>query len=168
MLALLPFLMDSSIICKWIVRLSTNQQGDFVVQTMALSSESRVIAGVVLLTIVTIQFGGWFMTRIARGDVPMTDFQKSFARAGHGHAGVLVILSLVALLYVDATGFTGVLLWIARLAVPAAAVLMSAGFFAASAGRNATAPNRFVGVLWIGALCLAVGVISLGVGLLTA
>ncbi|HEX2809587.1 MAG TPA: hypothetical protein VHN80_25775 [Kineosporiaceae bacterium] len=137
-------------------------------QTMALSSESRVIAGVVLLTIVTIQFGGWFMTRIARGDVPMTDFQKSFARAGHGHAGVLVILSLVALLYVDATGFTGVLLWIARLAVPAAAVLMSAGFFAASAGRNATAPNRFVGVLWIGALCLAVGVISLGVGLLTA
>lgn len=137
-------------------------------QTMALSTESRVIAGVVLLTIVTIQFGGWFMTRIAQGAAPMTDFQKSFARAGHGHAGVLVILSLVGLLYVDATSLTGVLLWIARLGLPVAAILMPAGFFASSAGRNITGPNRFVWVLWIGALSLAAGVISLGVGLLTA
>ncbi|WP_040422718.1 hypothetical protein [Actinopolymorpha alba] len=135
---------------------------------MALSTESRIIAGAVLLTIVTIQVGGWFMTRIARGEVPMTDFQKAFARAGHGHAGVLVILSLVGLLYVDATGLTGVLLWIARLGVPVAAILMSAGFFASSAGRNVTGPNRFIVVLWIGALSLAAGVISLGVGLLTA
>jgi hypothetical protein len=136
------------------------------VQTMALSTESRMVAGAVLLTIVTIQVGGWFMTRIARGEVPMTDFQKSFARAGHGHAGVLVILSLVGLLYADATDLTGVLLWTARLGVPVAAILMSAGFFAASAGRNATEPNRFVWVLWTGALSLAAGVISLGVGLL--
>ncbi|MET8306383.1 MULTISPECIES: hypothetical protein [unclassified Micromonospora] len=127
-----------------------------------------MIAGVVLLTIVTIQFGGWFMTRIAQGAAPMTDFQKSFARAGHGHAGVLVILSLVGLLYVDATSLTGVLLWIARLGLPVAAILMPAGFFASSAGRNITGPNRFVWVLWIGALSLAAGVISLGVGLLTA
>jgi hypothetical protein len=138
------------------------------VQTMALSTESRMIAGAVLLTIVTIQVGGWFLTRIASGAVPMTDFQKSFARAGHGHAGVLVILGLVGLLYVDATGLTGILLWIARLGVPVAAVLMSAGFFASSAGRGVTRPNRFVWVLWIGALSLAVGVISLGIGLLTA
>ncbi|MEU5943635.1 hypothetical protein ABZ807_31790 [Micromonospora sp. NPDC047548] len=135
---------------------------------MALSTESRILAGAALLTIVTIQVGGWFMTRIARGEVPMTDFQKSFARAGHGHAGVLVLLSLVALLYVDATRFSGVLLWTARLGVPIAAILMSAGFFASSAGRNVTAPNRFVWVLWVGALSLAAGVVSLGVGLLTA
>ncbi|MFE9205549.1 hypothetical protein [Micromonospora sp. NPDC007230] len=137
-------------------------------QTLALSTESRIIAGAVLLTIVTIQVGGWFMTRIARGEVPMTDFQKSFARAGHGHAGVLVLLSLVALLYVDATDLSGAFLWTARLGVPVAAILMSAGFFASSAGRNVTAPNRFVWVLWVGALALAAGVVSLGVGLLTA
>src|SRR4051812_46969554 len=64
-----------------------------------MTDASRSIAGVILLTIVTIQFGGYFMTRIVRGQVPMTDFQKSFARAGHAHAGVLVILSLVGLLY---------------------------------------------------------------------
>jgi len=136
--------------------------------TLALSTESRILAGAVLLTIVTIEVGGWFMTRIARGKVPMTDFQKSFARAGHGHAGVLVLLSLVALLYVDATGLHGVLLWTARLGVPVAAILMPAGFFASSAGRNVTAPNRSIGVLWVGALALAAGVVSLGIGLLIA
>ncbi|WP_433176353.1 hypothetical protein [Actinoallomurus sp. CA-150999] len=135
---------------------------------LTLSTESRMIAGAVLLTIVTIEVGGWFMTKIARGGVPMTDFQKAFARAGHGHAGVLVLLSLIGLLYADATGLSGVLLWVARLGVPVAAILMSAGFFAASAGRNATAPNRFIWVVWIGALSLAAGVLSLGAGLLTA
>ncbi|GAB3961440.1 hypothetical protein GCM10029978_013730 [Actinoallomurus acanthiterrae] len=135
---------------------------------LTLSTESRMIAGAVLLTIVTIEFGGWFMTKIARGGVPMTDFQKAFARAGHGHAGVLVLLGLIGLLYADATGLSGVLLWVARLGVPVAAILMSAGFFAASAGRDATGPNRFIWVVWAGALSLAAGVLSLGVGLLTA
>lgn len=137
-------------------------------KTLALSTESRIIAGAVLVTIVTIEFGGWFLTRIARGAVPMTDFQRSFARAGHGHAGVLVLLGLVGLLYADATGLTGAPLWLARLGVPVAAILMSGGFFAASAGRGATAPNRFIWIVWTGALSLAAGVLALGLGLLTA
>ena len=122
-----------------------------------MSDASRTIAGAILLTIVTIQFGGWFMTKIVRGDVPMTDFQKSFARAGHGHAGVLVILSLVGLLYVDSTSLTGFWLWLGRLGIPVAAILMSGGFFASSAGKDRTKPNQFIWVLWIGALSLAVG-----------
>ncbi|GAA0936901.1 hypothetical protein GCM10009554_24800 [Kribbella koreensis] len=135
---------------------------------MQLSDASRIIAGAILLTIVTIQIGGWFMTKIVRGDVPMTDFQKSFARAGHGHAGVLVILSLVGLLYVDQTGLTGFPLWLGRLGIPVAAILMSGGFFASSAGKGLTKPNQFIWVLWLGALSLAAGVVTLGLGLITA
>jgi hypothetical protein len=135
---------------------------------MELSDPSRIIAGAILLTIVTIQFGGWFMTKIVRGDVPMTDFQKSFARAGHGHAGVLVILSLVGLLYVDSTSLSGFFLWLGRLGIPVAAILMSAGFFASSAGKDLTKPNQFIWVLWLGALSLAAGVLTLGLGLITA
>jgi len=55
--------------------------------TLELTAASRHIAGIALLTIVGIEFGGWFMTQIVRGKVPMTDFQKAFARAGHAHAG---------------------------------------------------------------------------------
>jgi hypothetical protein len=133
-----------------------------------LSDASRIIAGAVLLTIVTIEFGGWFMTRIARGAVEMTPFQKSFARAGHGHAGVLVTLSLICLVLADAAGLDGAAGWIARICIPAAAAVMSGGFFAASAGRERTEPNGFVAILYLGAALLAVGVVTLGIGLLTA
>ena len=135
---------------------------------MELSDASRTIAGAILLTVVTIQFGGWFMTKIVRGDVPMTDFQKSFARAGHGHAGVLVILSLVGLLYVDSADLDGFWLGVGRLGIPVAAIVMSAGFFASSAGRDRTKPNQFIWVLYVGALSLAAGVLTLGIGLITA
>ncbi|GAA4205297.1 hypothetical protein AB0C10_25140 [Microbispora amethystogenes] len=135
---------------------------------LQLSQETQVIAGAVLLTIVTIEFGGWFLSRIVRGQVSLTAFQQAFARAGHAHAGVLVTLGLVCLLFVDATGLSGVPLWIARLGVPAAAALMSAGFFLSSLGRGTTRPNRLIILLWIGALCLAAGVLTLGVGLLTS
>ncbi|MFC5261579.1 hypothetical protein ACFPJ1_05590 [Kribbella qitaiheensis] len=135
---------------------------------MELSEASRNIAGAILLTIVTIQFGGWFLTKIVRGDVPMTDFQKSFARAGHGHAGVLVILSLVGLLYVDSTSLDGFWLWVGRLGIPVAAIVMSGGFFASSAGKDRTKPNQFIWVLYAGALSLAAGVLTLGIGLITA
>jgi hypothetical protein len=137
-------------------------------QTLVLSSASRYLAGVVLLTIVGIEFGGWFMTRIVRGQVPMTPFQKTFARAGHAHAGVLVTLSLVTLVLADAADLTGVLGWLARLGAPAAAALMSAGFFVSSMGRGEVVrPNRFIWLVWLGALSLAVGVATLGIGLLT-
>lgn len=135
---------------------------------IALSDASRILAGVMLLTIVTIEFGGYFMTKIVRGQVPMTDFQKSFARAGHAHAGVLVSLGLICQILADASDLTGFFGWVARLGAPLAAILMSGGFFAASAGKGVTQPNRAIVVLWIGAVCLAAGTLSLGIGLLTS
>lgn len=136
--------------------------------TLELTAASRYVSGVVLLTIVGIEFGGWFLTKIVRGQVPMTDFQKTFARAGHAHAGVLVTLALVTLILADAAALTGVLGWLSRLGVPAAAVLISAGFFFSSMGRGeVTRPNKLIRLIWLGALSLAVGVVTLGLGLLT-
>ena len=135
-------------------------------QTFILSAASRDIAGVVLLTIVGIEFGGWFLTRVVRGAVPMTDFQKTFARAGHAHAGTLVTLGLITLVLADASGLSGPLGWLARICVPAAAALISAGFFFSSMGREVTRPNRLIWLVWTGALSLGVGVVTLGIGLL--
>ncbi|SHG43626.1 hypothetical protein [Streptoalloteichus hindustanus] len=137
-------------------------------QTLVLSTPSRLVAGLVLLTVVTIEVGGWYLTKVTAGRVPLTDFQKAFARAGHAHAGVLVTLGLVCLVLADATRLDGALGWIARLGVPAAAVLMSAGFFASSLSPGATRPNRLIAVLWVGAAALAAGVVTLGIGLLTS
>jgi hypothetical protein len=133
-----------------------------------MSGVSRIIAGAILLTIVTIQFGGYFMTKIVRGQVPMTDFQKSFARAGHAHAGVLVTLSLVVQLFADATALTEPWSVLARSGIPAAAILMPVGFFAASSGAGRTSPSRLVAIVYVGAVFLALGAITLGIGLLLA
>ncbi|THV43109.1 hypothetical protein [Glycomyces buryatensis] len=135
--------------------------------SIALSDASRVLAGIVLLTVITIEFGGTFLVRVVSGKVPMTEFQKSFARAGHAHAGVLVTLSLITLVLADATDLTGAWGWISRIGVPAAAILMSGGFFAAMAGSGRTSPNRAIVILWAGAASLAAGTLSLGIGLLT-
>ena len=135
---------------------------------VALSEGSRTTAGVLLLAIVTIEYGGTFLLRVVRGGVPMTTFQQSFARAGHAHAGVLVILALVCQLLVDATTLTGVWQTVARSGVALAAILMSAGFFLSSIGRDRHSPNRLIALVWLGAASLAAGVVTLGVGLLAA
>ncbi|GLZ41237.1 hypothetical protein [Actinokineospora sp. NBRC 105648] len=137
--------------------------------TFALSDASRVLAGTVLLSIVGIEFGGWYLMRLARGQAPATPFQQRFARAGHAHAGVLVTLGLVCLVLADGAALTGALGWLARLGVPLAAALIPAGFFFSSMGRGEVVrPNRLIGLVWAGAVALAVGVVSIGVGLLVA
>lgn len=136
--------------------------------TLVLSPDSRSTAGIILLTVVAIEYGGWFMLRVVRGDQPATGFQKAFFRAGHAHAGVLVTLALMSQLFADATRASGVLAVLARNAIPAAAILVPAGFFLSAAGKHATAPNRLIALLYAGMASLALGVVSLGVSLLAA
>jgi hypothetical protein len=137
------------------------------IRMITLSDASLNTAGILLLTIVGIAYGGTFMLRVVGGGVPVTDFQKSFFRAGHAHAGVLVILGLLGTILVDATSLTGFWQAVARGGVPLAAILMSAGFFFAAIGRERTTPNPFIALVWLGAASLTAGVVTLGIGLLT-
>ncbi len=131
-----------------------------------MSDETRILAGILLLSLVTVETGGLYMVRLWRSSEGVTPFQIGFARAGHAHAGVLLVLSLVALLYADAADLAGAWNWLARSGVPLAAILMPAGFFAASAGQGRTAPSRLIALVYTGAISLAVGLGTLGVGLL--
>jgi len=135
---------------------------------MQLTRHSRILAVVLLVAILPIEFGGYYLTEVVRGDQQVTEFQLAFARAGHAHAGVLVILGLVGLVLADATRLTGVLGILARHGVPVGALLVSAGFFLSSSGRGTTEPNGMIVLVWMGAVSLAVGVLTLAYGLLTA
>lgn len=134
---------------------------------LVLSPESLRLAGVLLLTVVAIESGGYYMLSLWTRRNTKTPFQIGFARAGHAHAGVLVILSLVIQIYVDAAGMTGILGAIAREGVPAAAILMPAGFFLSSIGAGRTSPNRFIWLTIAGTVTLAAGVVAAGFGLVT-
>ncbi len=131
-----------------------------------LSEQTHWLAGILLLAVVTIESGGLYMLALLRGRVRATPFQITFARAGHAHAGVLVILSLVIQIYVDAIAPGGPVALIARNGVPIAAILMPAGFFLSSIGAGRTAPNHFIWLVYAGALSLAAGVLALGLALL--
>lgn len=133
-----------------------------------LTPESMITIGVLLLALVTVESGGWFLTRIQRGKMQTNELQKSFFRAGHAHAGVLLILSIVILTVIDQTNLHGIWLNLARIAVPAAALLMPAGFFFSVMGRNPQQPNHGIWLLWLGAACLTAGLITVGIALIMA
>lgn len=133
-----------------------------------LSDESRILAGILLLSLVTVETGGLYLLAITRGRRAVTPFQEKFARAGHAHAAVLLVLALVCQVLADATSQTGFWDWVSRSGVAVAALLMPGGFFLSSVGAGRTAPNRLVTLVFAGAGLLAVSLVSLGVGLLTA
>jgi cytochrome b561 len=133
--------------------------------TAVIAASTATTGGIVLLTVVAIAFGGTFLLRVFGGQVPTNDLQKSFFRAGHAHAGVLVILGLVVALFVDLAGVEGIAASLSRL-VLVAAILMPAGFFLSVTGRDPQRPNRLFVLVWLGAASLVTGVVAAGIGLL--
>jgi hypothetical protein len=92
--------------------------------------------------------------------------RQNFFRAGHAHAGVIVMLSLVCQMLADVAVLPSPLLWFVRIGVPLSAILISAGFFFSVLPTTATQASGAVALIYAGALILAVGVVALGVGLL--
>jgi hypothetical protein len=135
-----------------------------------MTSFSKLMCGITLLTVPTIAYGGYYLLTILSGydKSSLTDFQKSMFRAGHAHAGVLVLLSLIAQLLLDNTQMGYPLELATRIAFPLAAILVSAGFFASAAGKGLTQPNQLITILYAGALLLVTALIVLGVALIRA
>lgn len=136
---------------------------------MKMTKESKMMAGIILLSITTIMFGGNFLLGLLSGFYPemeLTSFQQSMFRAGHGHAGVLVILALVVLLFVDQANLSNSWKWFVRAGFPFSAILISGGFFAAAGTPGSSEPNNFIIILYLGMLLLAMSLIALGVGLI--
>jgi hypothetical protein len=67
-----------------------------------MSSQSRLVAGVLLILLPTVEFGGASLLSLLIGDPEYTqnELRQDLWRAGHTHAGVLMMLSLVTLRYV--------------------------------------------------------------------
>ncbi len=134
-----------------------------------MTREARLMSGIILITVPTIQYGGYFLlTSLMNKSSRYMDnpLRQNFFRAGHAHAGVIVILSLVCQVLADAAVLPDALLWAARIGVPLAAILIPLGFFLSMPSPTATAPNGAVSFIYVGALVLALSVLTLGVGLL--
>jgi uncharacterized membrane protein len=133
-----------------------------------MSRESRLTAGILLILLPAVVYGGTSILSLLIGDpgYAENELRQDLWRAGHAHAGVLLILSLVTLRYVDEANLPGWLKSFARHSIPAAAVLLPAAFFLSVLSPEATEPNAMIYLAFAGALLLAFGVLVLGIGLI--
>ncbi len=126
---------------------------------------TRLFAIVSLILLPTVMFGGYSLLRLlSRGD-GLTPFQQTFFRAGHAHAGVLLVLSLVYYLYLDRTGYSDRVKWIAGGLLQAGILAQSGGFFIHVGLGQPNRGSLGTVVTRLGALLIAAALGILAVGL---
>lgn len=136
-----------------------------------MATASRRLAGILLILVPLVAFGGASLLSFIVGQTPGyldNPVRQDLWRAGHAHAGIMLILALVILRYVDETPLRGGWLWIARHGVPIAAILMPAGFLLSVLTPDATEPSALIALVPLGGLFLVAGVLTTGVGLILA
>src|SRR5918998_6830201 len=133
-----------------------------------MSAQSRRVAGIVLIVLPTVVLGGVSVLSLLIGDPGYRDnpLRQDLWRAGHAHAGVLLLLSLVALRYVDETRLSERARWFVRLAFPTAAVLLALAYFLSVLMPQAREPNAVIYLAYAGAVVLVLGVLTPGLRLL--
>ena len=109
-----------------------------------MSSRSRLVAGVLLILMPAVVYGGTSILSLLVGNPEYADNQlrQDLWRAGHAHAGVLLVLALVTLRYVDEATLPGAFKSFVRHSIPAAAILLPAAFFLSVLSPRLRSPTR--------------------------
>jgi hypothetical protein len=134
---------------------------------MLLSREARLVSAITLLVVPTIMYGGWTLLGIltrgtvsASPNIHLDDMQWALWRAGHAHAGVWTILSLLLQIFLDSARLSVAAKWIARICAPLAAVFLSAGFFGVSVSAG------FRWLIYLGVLSMLTALLLTALGLI--
>src|ERR1700746_1790204 len=112
-----------------------------------LSSESRRVAGILLVVFPPVLYGGvsLLMFLLDRNSGYMDNpLRQNLFRAGHAHAGVIVILSLICEVLVDGIILPVPLEWIVRVGIPSGAIFIPAGFFLSVIPPRSDRPNEAI------------------------
>src|SRR5690606_6131736 len=135
---------------------------------MNLSDQARFMIGVLIITIPTIEFGGYFLLSQlgSKSSVIRSDLQGSYYRAMHAHAGVLVILAIIGQMLIDVVGFAPTLMWLVRTGFVVAPILIPLGFALSRLMVDSANAKRPRPLIYVGAISLAFSLVALGLGLL--
>ena len=133
-----------------------------------MSPESRRLAGILLLVLPTVMLGGVSLLTLLVWNpaYAANELRQDLWRAGHAHAGVLLVLSLLVLRYVDEAKLSEGAKRFVRTSVPSSAIFLPAAYFLSTLSPEAREPNAFIYLAYAGAVVLAAGVLTLGIGLL--
>jgi hypothetical protein len=127
---------------------------------------TTLLPALVLFALVTVELGGWSLLGLLTSRDALTPFEEQFFRAGHAHAGVLLILSLVFFILMGRTRFAERTQWLLGFGLLLGVLLQSGGFFLHMAVGEVGASSAGTTVTRVGAVLLAAALVTLGVGLL--
>jgi uncharacterized membrane protein len=131
---------------------------------------SKVYPIVALVSLVTVEYGGWaLLSFISSRRGQLSEFQTQFFRAGHAHAGVLLVLSLVYFLYLGSrTDFAESTQWIAGAILLVGVLAQSGGFFLHLGVGEVDRGSLGTRLTRSGALLIATALVFLVVGIARA
>jgi heme/copper-type cytochrome/quinol oxidase subunit 4 len=129
----------------------------------------RVFSIISWIALPTVMFGGYSLLRLLAADNTwLTPFREKYFRAGHAHAGVLLLLSLLYYIYLAQTTFSGGLKLVACIVLVIGILAQSGGFFLHMlVGKQGRLSSGNI-VTILGALLLAFAALWLAVGLIVA
>ena len=136
-----------------------------------MSDATRWMVAIAFISLPTIAFGGYFLLSVLKkqaGSENITAVQRDYFRAGHAHAGVLVILSIIGQLVLDFSLFPEWAVWVMRIGLFTAPLLISGGFFG-GAPRTADGPaGPLVKLIPVGAVVVSLTTLGVGISLLVS
>jgi hypothetical protein len=116
--------------------------------------------------LIGVEYGGWALLGFLTGRGQLGQFREQFFRAGHAHAGVLLVLSLAYFLHLDRTGYSDGVKWLAGSLLLAGIMAQSGGFFIHLGLGQPNRSSLGTVVTRLGAVLIAAALIILAVGLL--
>jgi hypothetical protein len=130
---------------------------------------TRVLPIISVLSLVSVEYGGYALLSFLTRGGGLGEFRERFFRAGHAHAGVLLVLSLVYFIYLDRTDYSSAVQWLAGGGLLLVGILSQSGGFFLHMWRGQPR-QRSVGteVTAAGAVLIAAALVTLAVGLIRA
>jgi hypothetical protein len=129
---------------------------------------TRVLAILALIGLLGVEYGGWALLTFITGRDGLSDAQLRWFRAGHAHAGTLLVLSLVYFRYLSDTSLSMTLRWTGGALMLVGILAQSGGFFVHMASGAPTASSAGTRVTRSGGLLLGSALLLLTIGLATA
>jgi hypothetical protein len=129
---------------------------------------TTALPAISLLSLVTVEYGGWALLGFITKRRVLGEFRERFFRAGHAHAGVLLVLSLAAFSFFERAELSEGRQWVLGFVLLAGVLTQSGGFFLHLAlggeGRSSVGTK----VTRAGGIVIAVPLVWLAIALLNA
>lgn len=131
-----------------------------------MSGPVQLFAVIALISLPTVMYGGYALLRLLK--TGPDEFQLTNFRAGHAHAGVLLVMVLAALSFVDRTDLSTPARWAVCILLEVGVLAQAGGWFVHMAKGRPRMWSAGNSITAAGAVLLTAGLLILAFGVATA